>query len=59
MSNSPKTTTEQEKEKSSDSERTREEIEEETGGIVETEHGRRYRIQLISNSGSSKQSSQL
>ena len=59
MSNSPKTTTEQEKEESSDSERTREEIEEETGGIVETEHGRRYRIQLISNSGSSKQSSQL
>ena len=59
MSNSPKTTTEQEKAESSDSERTREEIEEETGGIVETEHGRRYRIQLISNSGSSKQSSQL
>lgn len=59
MSNSPEATTEQEKEESSDSERTHEEIEEETGGIVETEHGRRYRIQLISNSGSSKQSSQL
>ena len=33
--------------------RTNEKIEEETGGIVETEHGRRYRVQVISNSGSS------
>ena len=42
-----------EDEKSDGRERTNKEIEEETGGIVETEHGRRYRVQVISNSGSS------
>ena len=42
-----------EDEESDDRERTNREIEEETGGIVETEHGRRYKVQIISNSGSS------
>lgn len=42
-----------EDEESDGRERTNKEIEEEIGGIVETEHGRRYRVQVISNSGSS------
>lgn len=49
MTNTAKGTTDNDE--SSASERTREEIEEETGGVVYTEHGRRYRMQVISNSG--------
>ncbi|GAA0448957.1 hypothetical protein MUK72_15140 (plasmid) [Halococcus dombrowskii] len=51
MSESTEAPTEKVEEKSEASTRTREEIEEETGGVVETEHGKRYRIQIISNSG--------
>lgn len=48
---SESTETAADRDESNDSKRTREEIEEETGGVVYTEHGRRYRMQVISNSG--------
>ena len=46
-----KTTADDTDEELTEQERRNKELEEETGAIVETEHGERYRALVISNSG--------
>ena len=51
MSESPSQSEAEHEEELTEQERRNKEIEEETGAVVQTEHGERYRALVISNTG--------